>query len=462
MDTTEVLGFKEDLRTTCVESAIGPERIGTQLKVAYIMSRFPKLTETFVLYEMLALEKQGIQVVIYPLLKARKTATHPEGGSLWRKLLDLVSKPQGDLMMHPEAVPLVERANYQPFLSWPILQTQFRFLLSKPKEYVGTLWTVVRRNWGSWNYLLGVLAIFPKAVYFAQLMRSEDVSHVHAHFANHPAAAAYIIGRLVGIPFSFTAHGADLQVDQHMLYEKVAEAAFVVTISNFNKEFILEKCGEQFREKVHTVYCGVDTQVFQPSQREDSQEKSVGPLNILCIGTLYEVKGHTYLIEACRLLMDRGVDFACNLVGDGPDRPLLMKQVEESGLSGRVIFHGQLERPEIVGMLRRADVFTLPSVPTDSGRREGIPVVLMEAMASGLPVVSSDISGIPELVESGSSGLLVPPRNSEALADSLEQLSKDPDLRKKLGKAGRAKVNQEFDLFTNASILAAHFAGEDI
>lgn len=429
---------------------------GSKTKVAYIVSRFPKITETFILYEILAIEKQGKQVEIYPLLRARNTATHPEGASVLQKLVER-ARTQEDrpVLMHPEAVPLVERANYHPFLSWPILRAHFSYLWRKPGAYLGTLWTLLRANFGSMNYFIGALGIFPKSLYFAKLMEAEGITHVHAHFANHPAAAAFVIHSLTGIPYSFTAHGADLQVDQHMLCEKTAEADTVITISRYNKEFIVDKCGEQVRDKVDVIYCGVDTSVFQP--RSINKFHASGPLNILCIGTMYEVKGHMYLLEACRLLQERGIDFECNLVGDGPFQEVLKEQVAQSGLAENIHFRGQQTRAQIADWLQRADVLSVPSIPTTSGRREGIPVVLMEAMSSGVPVVASDISGIPELVENEVSGLLIPPRDPKAIADAMERLYDYPTLRQRLGQGGRDKVVHEFDLYTNAASLSRNF-----
>ena len=137
--------------------------------------------------------------------------------------------------MHSEALPLVERAHYVPFLSWAIVAAQFYFLLRKPLAYLGALWALTRGTWGSVNFFVGGLAIFPKTVYFARLMEADHITHVHAHFANHPAAAAFIIHRLTGIPYSFTAHGSDLHRRKKMLREKVADAAFVVPISRYNQ-----------------------------------------------------------------------------------------------------------------------------------------------------------------------------------------------------------------------------------
>jgi glycosyltransferase involved in cell wall biosynthesis len=403
-------------------------RTATRPRVAYIMSRFPKLTETFILYEMLALEDQDIQVELYPLLRERTT------------------------VMHPEAVAMVERAHFQPFISWPIVRAQLRYLRRKPRAYLGALWSLLRGTIGSLNFFVGALGIFPKTVYFAELMEAEGVQHVHAHFANHPAAAAFIIHRLAGIPYSFTAHGSDLHVDRHMLREKVAEAAFVVPISSYNRELIVEECGEQFRDKVVVIHCGVDTQVFQPVVRA-----STGPLTILCTGTLHEVKGQTYLIDACRLLHERGVAFTCNFVGDGPDRQMLAEQIANAGLGAHVHLLGRRTREEVAALLQAADVVVAPSVPTKEGKREGIPVVLMEAMGSGVPVVASGISGIPELVEHERSGLLTPPNDAQAIAEALERLQRDPALRQSLGQAGREKVLRDFDLTTNAAALAERF-----
>jgi colanic acid/amylovoran biosynthesis glycosyltransferase len=403
------------------------------LKVAYIMSRFPKLTETFILYEMLAMQQQGIQVEVYPLLREREE------------------------VMHPEAMQFVRLAHFQPFISLPILRANLYFLWKKPLAYVKTLWDVLRANWGSYNFLTGVIGIFPKTVLFAYQMRADQVQHVHAHFASHPAAAGFIIHRLAGIPYSFTAHGSDLHRDRHMLREKVAEAAFVAAISEYNKKLIISECQGNYREKVEVVHCGVDTEVFRARSHETPYEKGENPFMILCVGTLHEVKGQLYLVEACRLLQERGHTFECHFVGDGPDRKSLNLLVEGAGLSDKVRFHGRLTRDEIASLLLDADVLTAPSVPTRDGRREGIPVVLMEAMGSGVPVIASQLSGIPELVNDQQTGLLVPPKDAKSLADALERYIQYPSLRRRLGNAGRTKVVEEFDLSKNAAKLAQFF-----
>lgn len=418
-----------------VLSEIGTEQIKKlqSLKVAYIMSRFPKLTETFILYEMLAMRQQGIQVEVYPLLR------------------------QHEDMMHPEALQFVHVAHFQPFITLPIIRANLHFLRTKPYIYLKTLWDVLRANWGSFKFFTGVIGIFPKTALFAYQMRADNVQHVHAHFASHPAAAGFIIHRLVGIPYSFTAHGSDLHRDRHMLREKVAEAAFVAAISEYNKELIVSECRGNYREKVNVIHCGVDTEVFRARSHETPYEKGENPFTILCVGTLHEVKGQAYLIEACRQLHERGLNFECHFVGDGPDRKALTDLVEQAGLSKKIRFHGRLTRDEISRLLLDADVLTAPSVPTRDGRREGIPVVLMEAMGSGVPVIASNLSGIPELVNDQVTGILVPPGDSAALADALERYLKDLKLRHRLGRAGREKVVKEFDLNQNATRLAQNF-----
>jgi colanic acid/amylovoran biosynthesis glycosyltransferase len=401
------------------------------VRVAYLMSRFPKLTETFILYEMVALEQQGVAVEIYPLL---------------REPTDVV---------HPEAVPLVARAHFHPFISRAVLRAHWHFLRRRPGAYLGALGALLQGTWRSRRYFTRAVALFPKAVYFAYQMAASGVQHVHAHFASHPAAAALVIRRLTGIPYSFTAHGSDIHRDKTMLCQKVAEADFVVPISDYNRQVILEACRGEHAEKLVVIHCGVDTGLIQP--QESGVESGDRPFSLLCIGTLHEVKGQKILLEAGRLLKERNVDFTCGFVGDGPDEDALVAQAQAAGLAEIVHFHGRLTRPEVIERLRLADVVVAPSVPSRDGRREGIPVALIEAMSSGRTVVASRLSGIPELVKDMQSGLLVPPGDAVALADALECLYREPALRRRLAQAGRKRVEAGFDLHGNAAKLAQYF-----
>jgi glycosyltransferase involved in cell wall biosynthesis len=398
------------------------------LKVAYVMSRFPKISETFVITEVLAVERLGIRVELYPLLRERTK------------------------VVHPEAVPLVERAHYIPFLSLSVVASQLYWLRRAPGRYLGALSAVIRGTWGSANFFVGALGIFPKVAHAARRMQAEGVAHVHCHFSSHPALAGFVIRRLTGIGFSFTAHGSDLHVDRHMLCEKVREASFVVAISAYNRDLIVRDCGGRVPE-VTVIHCGVDTELFRPC----AGRGGVSRLRIVCVGTLHEVKGQRVLVEACRLLRNEGVELECRLVGAGEDASTLVRLIGDLGLDDAIRMDGAVTRPQLVELLREVDVLAAPSVPTARGKREGIPVVLMEAMAAGVPVVASNVSGIPELVEDGSTGLLVPPGDARALADALRRVHDEPDLARRLATRAREKVERDFDLEKSAAALVERF-----
>jgi colanic acid/amylovoran biosynthesis glycosyltransferase len=410
-----------------------PPATGTQRPaVAYVMSRFPKISETFILTEILALDQRGVRVEVYPLLR------------------------EGAALAHEEAAAVVRRAHYLPFISPAILASQLHWLRHRPRSYLGALREVVAGTAGSLNFFVGGLAIFPKVAHAARLMQADGVAHVHCHFANHPALAGLVINRLTGIPYSFTAHGSDLHVDRRMLPEKVAGAAFVAAISGYNRRLIVDECGGRFADKVRVIRAGVDTTHFTPRRRLGS----AGRLRVLCVGTLHEVKGQAHLIDACRLLTDEGLGIECRLVGDGPDRPMLTRRIEAAGLGDRILLVGEKTRTQVAAELVAADVLVAPSVPTKAGKREGIPVVLMEAMSSGLAVVASDLSGIPELVEDGVTGWLVAPGDAAGLAGALRALHADPELRRRLGEAGRRRVLKEFDIEQSVAELVRRFSLE--
>jgi colanic acid/amylovoran biosynthesis glycosyltransferase len=396
------------------------------------MTRFPKLTETFVLNEILAVEALGVEATLYPLLRGR------------------------DPVIQPGAADLVETANYLPLFSWSILGSQIHFLRRRPRAYLRSLADLVRDTVGGRpKILVAGLLLFPKIVHIAWLMAHAGIDHVHCHFARHPALAGLIIGRLTDIPYSFTAHGSDVHVDRHMLCRKLTEASFAVTIAEFNRQVIEDECGTPPEGKLRVLYCGVDTQVFSP--RPNVPAESSARLRIVCVGTLHEVKGQPHLIEACALLRDLGIDFSCRFIGRGPGEGALRRMISRQGLEDRVTLVGPLARDAVIQELRGADVLVAPSVISARGQREGIPVVLMEAMSCGLPVVSSRLSGIPELVGNERNGLLVTPGSASELAEALRRLASDPALRERLGREGRATVERDFDLRTNAARLVAMF-----
>lgn len=407
--------------------------------VGYVMSRFPKLTETFILTEMIAVEAAGARIELFPLLREREAT------------------------IHPEAQPYVERAHYLPFVSVAIVASHLALFRASPRRYLGTLAAVLRGTWRSRNFLLGALGIWPKVGHAARLMRAAGVEHVHCHFATHPALAGFIIHRLVGIPFSFTAHGSDLHVDRTMLCTKVHEARFVVTVSESNREVFHAECGGPIAH-LDVIRNGIDTKLFAAGSdavgaghAADLRAPGDERFRILVVGTLHEVKGQAHLIEALALLAADGPPVACVIVGDGPDRERLAALANDRGVAARVTFAGRRTRGQVAALMAASDVLVVPSVPTRSGKREGLPVVIAEAMGIGLPVVASRLSGIPEIVIDGETGYLTPPGDPAAIAAALERLRRDPETRRRLGQDGRALVERDYDMHRNAVDLVQRF-----
>ena len=396
----------------------------TPLRVAYIMSRFPKVTETFILYEMLAVEEENVDLHLYPLMKER-------GG-----------------VVHEEAQDFVHRAYYTPWISTEMVASNIKFFFKNPWKYVSTFFQCLFWTIGSTRFFFGILAFYLKAIHFADRMEQDNIEHIHAHFVSHPAAVAYIIHQFTGISYSFTAHGADLQREQEMLCPKMRDAKAIVSVSEYNRELMLQFCGQHHDPKISIVRCGVSLERFQPRENTIKERFS-----IICTGTLHEVKGQRHLIQACSHLNEKGIDFECHFLGDGPHRSMLQELAESLNIAERIHFHGYVPQVEVAKLLNEADVFVLPSVITDDNLREGIPVALMEAMASGLPAISSNISGIPELIQDGKSGFLTEPGDSRAIAQALEKLYEDADLRKTMGETGREKIFNEFELHQNARRL---------
>lgn len=408
--------------------------VGCEARLAYIVSWFPKLTETFIVREMSAVESLGVEIEMFPL---RRNCT---------------------TLVQSEAQPYVERARFAPPFGLGLLLSNLRAAIFHPARYFSTLLTIIFANLGSRRMLAGALGTFPFAVFTAEEMRKLGIQHIHAHFASHPAVAAWVIWRFTGIGYSFVAHGSDLHRDQHMLLEKTRDAKFVVAISEYNRRMILEKCGDSFAAKVHVVHCGIDPDQFHPCDSPTPFMRGEGVFRIVCVGTLHEVKGQRYLIQACARLRDAGIAFECHLLGDGEDRVKLETQTAALKLQREVVFHGHVNSEQVAKQLQVADCLVAPSVFSRDGRREGIPVVLMEAMASGVAVVASNISGIPELVESGRSGLLSNPGDADSIAEQILTLHSDNCLRHRLAAHGYAHVRKSFDSKSTAEELIGLFS----
>lgn len=397
--------------------------------IAYIVSRFPKLTETFILYEMTALEKLGLRIELFPLVKQQAEIRHPQADAFG------------------------ERAFSRQPWSPAVWASQLYWLIRRPKVFLAMWRNVLWGNRRSFKFLTRSVIAGLLGGWFARQMKPQGVDHIHAHWATHAALSAYVVHKLTDIPFSFTAHAHDIYVERAMLAEKIQAAAFVVTISQYNRRFLQELYGNELAAKVHVIHCGVDTAVFQPRNAQSANS----PFTIICVGRLEEKKGQRYLIEACARLAVANISFRCLLVGDGPERPLLTAQITKHKLDEPIKLLGQQTRNQVSALLTMADLMVLPSVELANGKKEGIPVALMEALAVELPVVASDLSGIGELVENGRTGLLVPERNPAALAAAIQQVMNNPAWGHQLGVNGRNRVVEQFDLYQNTSQLADLF-----
>jgi colanic acid/amylovoran biosynthesis glycosyltransferase len=397
-------------------------------RVAYLMSRFPKISETFILYEILALEAMGTEVEIFPLIRER------------------------ELVQHQEADRLAQRAHDVRLISWRVATAQWYWLRRSPAAYLSAWLAALRGNIGSRRFFVRALAVVPMAATFARAMDDKHISHIHAHWATHPALAAYVASRLTGIPYSFTAHAHDIYVERPMLREKIRRSRFVVTISDYNRRFLERLYGRAASDRVVVIHCGTDPKLFVPPSA-----RPPGPWTIVCVASLQPQKGHRILVEACRRLVATGIDLRCLLIGDGESRPQLAAQIADAGLEKRVLLLGQQPRHRVVELLGSADVVAQPSVVLQSGKMEGIPVALMEAMAMERPVVATAISGVPELVRDGVTGLLIQPEDTDALTDALRRVHDDRMASAALGRAARELVIREFDLRKSAERLAEMF-----
>jgi glycosyltransferase involved in cell wall biosynthesis len=291
-----------------------------------------------------------------------------------------------------------------------------------------------------------------KAPALARFFLGHGVTHLHSHFGWEQADMLAHLRRLAGLPFSLTLHAADIFVSPDRLSDRLADAAFVATISDYNKALLMDRLGLP-GERVHVVRCGVDLPAFPFGPAPEA-----APPRLVSIGRMVPKKGFDVLLRALALLRDEGVAFAAELVGDGPLRPDLVRLAGELGLTDQVAFPGALEPAETASRLRRGNVFVLACQEGPDGDMDGIPVALMEAMALGRPVVSTRLSGIPELVANGC-GLLAAPGDPRSLAEALRRVLSDRDLACRLAVAGRERVEEGFTLAGQARRILELAAG---
>src|SRR5881396_1778324 len=383
------------------------------MRLGYLYSRYPVISQTFCDAEMLALERRGLKLEIgsiYPPL----TSLRHEHISCLRAPIHY-APPQEILRISEKSAEIAGR--------WP-----------------GDLVEQHERRYGP-GVKAGLRA--RNALYFADFFARNDVDHVHVHFANRAAHTALFLKEISGIPFSVTAHGQDFMKDlgsDDLLREICAAAEFVAAETDYSRELLCTRCPDS-AAKIHRVYNGMDLTRFSPPNEEVSINQTP---RIISIGRLVAFKGFEYLIDACADLARRGLEFNCEIIGDGPLRGDLEERIRKLNLSDRVHLLGSLSQGAVLEKLRSADIFALASVTDKQGASDVFPTVIIEAMAAARPVVSTRLAGIPESVVDGETGLLVPPEDTMALAEALGRLIQDAKLRLHYGRAGRERIEQYF------------------
>jgi len=398
------------------------------MKIAYLIGTYPRLTTTFIDREIFALEKLGVEIKIF---------------SIWRP----------DSALSQVQFQMIERIQYlMPVNISSFIASLFSYGFGHPKKFLGTLYYLMSQPHPSIKSRFKTLLHFGEGVYAAYEMRNFELDHVHAHFMDRVATIALVVGRFLGIPYSVTAHANDIYVDPVLLPEKMSEAKFVATCTEYNKSY-LEQFGDGlFNHKLHCIYHGLAVDHYSPEENRKSET-----CRILSVGQLKEKKGFDYLLLACRILADRGCSFNCQIVGEGPLREFLTSRIKELSLENLVQLCGALPHEQVIEKYQAANIFVLPAILASDGDRDGIPNVILEALTMGLPVVSTQHSAIPEVVKEGKNGLLVPPADQHALADALEKLITNPDYAKELGSRGRDIVIEKFDPLTNSRLLLDQF-----
>jgi colanic acid/amylovoran biosynthesis glycosyltransferase len=391
--------------------------------VAYLFERFPSFGQTFCYREVAELERQGVRVHVFSI---RRPADEPAQD--WDK-------------------GIVERVHYLPEEK-PLVAEVDRVLKS------GAVSGEVRDAVTKWGRQSDFLRLY-QAVYVGMRMQQSGLPRVHAHFAGMPARTAYWIQRFFGFPFSFTAHANDIFAPREFavsLPKLFESAAAVVTVSDFSRGQLQERFPGS-AAKIQRVYNGVDLAQFRMANFDSGSAVPV----IVGIGRLIEKKGFSDLIEACRLLRARGRAFECRIIGEGPLEEALRTQIAGADLGTFVRLMGPQTQTEIATQLADATIFALPCTREADGGMDNLPTVIMEAMAAGLPVISTPLAGVPEMVEPGVTGELVPERNPAALATAIERLLDDPEGIRRLGAKAHEVARQKFSIQESARHLQAIF-----
>ncbi|MDD2335108.1 MAG: glycosyltransferase family 4 protein [Geobacteraceae bacterium] len=391
-------------------------------RIAYIISQYPEFHETFVAREVEALCQKSADLRIFSL----KTPGREEQN------------------LYPDHLRFVE---YSPFLvSARLIAANCIELARSPRRYFRALLWILNSHASHPMEMFKALAAFPKTVLFAHSMRGH-FDAVHAHWATIPSAMAVVVKILTGIGISFTAHAWDIFLSpRQLLREKITQAKGVVTCTEYNVEYLQNVCEENEKDKIHRNYHGLD---FASFSKSIVQSEPFSPLRIIAVGRLVEQKGFSYLLRSLEILAKKGVAVQLVIIGEGPLRGALTEESRTIPAPCSVEFAGRLSHRETIERMVSSHVMVAPSVIAGDGDRDGIPNVILEAMACGLSVIGTAVSGIPEVVKDGVTGYLVSSGDPDRLATAIEKIALNRDESKKLGSAGRAFVHRMFDIEKN-------------
>jgi glycosyltransferase involved in cell wall biosynthesis len=416
----------------------GRPRLTSGERIAYVLWRYPSLTETFVRREVQALRDAGVHLDVLALEPADPPAP------------DDPESPAGSVTyfgaLHASRPPTRVR-EYCRRKPWMVLRLWLFVVRHEHRDD--------KRWWHDWDVLY-------LAVQLAAALAERGTTHIHSPWADHSALLALVASRLLGVTYSVQARASEIHrsVQAPTVAHRVRFAEFLITNSRYNERYLRSILGESLDLPIHTIYNGVELFRFTPSAASSVE---VAPLRLVAVGRLVECKGFCYLLHACRLLRDRGVEFTCEIVG-GPQDPTdtitwidLRKLHTGLGLESTVHFRGAMSFANVLSCYRRADIVVLPSVRAGDGSHDVTPNTLIEAMAMKLPVVSTTTGAIPEIVDHEINGLLVPPNDSRGLAEAIERLLLDSGLRRTLGEAARRKVEERFDIDRNVTERAKLF-----
>jgi len=383
---------------------------------------FPRFSETFILSEILELERQGMEVRIYSLKLPNDGRFHGD-----------VARVKAPVTY----VPSVVAANFRDFLT-----PHWRVFNWNRRRYLKTLWrTIRRRRWGA-------VKRFMQAAYLAPQLRDAGITHVHAHFASSATSVAHHLHHLIGLSYSFTAHAKDIYIDgvaEDVLRRKLDSARFIVTVSDYNRAHLASIAPHA---DIVRIYNGLDLQQFSL----DGTHPDALPM-VLAVGRLVEKKGFDILVRACAILNSQQVRFRCTIVGTGALEHPLRAMVDELELGDLIDLPGPMPREALITLYPRASVLVAPCVIGSDGNRDGLPTVLIEAMALGVPVISTDVTGIPELVQHGVTGRLAGQNDPGALAASIRASLEQRADSMEMAREGRRVVENRFDLRRNVTDL---------